>query len=55
MGTERDEIRERIRSLRERVARAAERADRDPADVTLLGACKTVDRDRVLQAVDFGL
>ena len=55
MGTERDDIRERIQSLRDRVARAAERAGRDPADVTLLGACKTVDRDRVLQAVEFGV
>ncbi|MDE2860052.1 MAG: YggS family pyridoxal phosphate-dependent enzyme [Chloroflexota bacterium] len=55
MGTKRDDIRERIRSLRERVARAAERAGRDPAAVTLLGACKTVDRDRVLQAVEFGV
>ena len=55
MGTERDEIRERIRSLRDRVARAAERAGRDPADVTLLGACKTVDRDRVLRAVELGV
>ena len=37
------------------LARAAESAGRNPADVTLLGACKTVDRDRVLQAVDFGI
>lgn len=55
MGTESDDIRERIRSLRDRVARAAERAGRDPADVTLLGACKTVDRDRVMRAVECGV
>ena len=55
MSTVQDEIRDRILSLRERVARAAERAGRDPAEVTLLGACKTVDRERVLQAVTFGV
>ena len=55
MSTVQDEIRDRILSVRERVTRAAERAGRDPADVTLLGACKTVDRERVLQAVTLGV
>ena len=55
LGTERDEIRDNVRSLQDRLARAAERAGRDPADVTLLGASKTVDRDRVVHAVELGI
>lgn len=55
MAAERDEIRDHVRALRERLARAAERAGRDPSDVTLLGACKTVDRDRVVLAVESGI
>ena len=55
LGTERDDIRGHVRALRERLARAAERAGRDPSDVTLLGACKTVGRDRVVQAVESGI
>lgn len=55
LSTEHDEIRDRVRAVRERLTRAAERAGRDPADVTLLGACKTVERDRVVQAVELGI
>ena len=55
MGTERDEILDNVRAVRDRLVRAAERAGRDPADITLLGACKTVDRDRVVQAVELGI
>ena len=55
MSTERDEIRDHVWAVRDRLARAAERAGRDPADVTLLGACKTVGRDRVVQAVELGI
>ena len=55
LGTERDEIRDNVRSLRDRLARSAARAGRDPADITLLGACKTVDRDRVVLAVELGV
>ncbi len=55
LGTEWDEIRDNVRSLRDRLARAAARAGRDASDITLLGASKTVDRDRVLQAVEFGV
>ena len=55
LGTERDEIRDNVRSVRDRLVRAAERAGRDPADITLLGACKTVDRDRVVHAVELGV
>lgn len=55
LSTEYDEIQDRVRAVRERLTRAAERAGRDPADVTLLGACKTVGRDRVVQAVELGI
>ena len=55
LNAEHDEIGRRILALRERVARAAERAGRNPQDVTLLGACKTVERDRALRAVAFGV
>ena len=55
MGTERDEILDNVRAARDRLVRAAERAGRDPADITLLGASKTVDRDRVVQAVELGI
>ncbi len=55
MNAENDEIGRRVRSLRERIARAAERAGRNPAGVTLLGACKTVERSRALRAVELGV
>ena len=55
MSTERDEILDNLRAARDRLVRAAERAGRDPADITLLGACKTVDRNRVVQAVELGI
>ena len=50
---------ERLRIARERVleriARAAERAGRDPADVTLVAVSKTVTADRLRAAVAAGL
>jgi pyridoxal phosphate enzyme (YggS family) len=50
---------ERLRVARERVleriARAAERAGRDPADVTLVAASKTVSADRLRAAVAAGV
>ena len=55
MSMAKEEIRARILSVRERIARAAERAGRDAGQVTLLGACKQVDRERVLQAIDLGI
>ena len=39
----------------ERIARAAERAGRDPADVTLVAVSKTVSEDRLRAAVAAGL
>jgi pyridoxal phosphate enzyme (YggS family) len=48
-------IRANLEQVRERIARAAERAGRRPADVLLIGVSKTVDVDRIRDAVDAGL
>ncbi|MDA0988322.1 MAG: YggS family pyridoxal phosphate-dependent enzyme [Chloroflexi bacterium] len=45
----------RIEEIHKKIARAAERAGRDPAQVTVLGACKQVERERVLQAIALGI
>lgn len=50
-----DEIRANIERVRERIARAAERAGRRADDVLLVGVSKTVDVDRIRQAVAAGL
>ncbi len=50
-----DEIRANIDRVRERIARAAERAGRRAEDVLLVGVSKTVDVDRIRQAVAAGL
>ena len=39
----------------QRVAQAAQRAGRSPEDVTILGASKTVDPERVLQGIAQGI
>jgi len=41
--------------VRERVARAAERAGRKPADVLLIGVSKTVEAERIRQAIAAGV
>ncbi|MBM3469509.1 MAG: YggS family pyridoxal phosphate-dependent enzyme [Armatimonadetes bacterium] len=48
-------IEERYRAVVERIARAAERAGRDPASVTLIGVTKGVGAARVREAVAAGL
>jgi pyridoxal phosphate enzyme (YggS family) len=45
-------VAERVAEVRERIAAAAARAGRDPADVTLVAATKTVDAARVQEVVD---
>ncbi|HET9491818.1 MAG TPA: YggS family pyridoxal phosphate-dependent enzyme [Methylomirabilota bacterium] len=50
-----DEIRINLERVRERIARAAERAGRRPDDVLLVGVSKTVDVGRIRQAVAAGL
>ena len=48
-------IQARIEGLLQRIAAAASRGSRDPAAVTLMGASKTVDPERIALATDLGL
>jgi len=45
----------RIGKVRERIVRAAQRSGRDESEITILGACKQVERDRVMQAIALGI
>jgi pyridoxal phosphate enzyme (YggS family) len=47
-------IRTRLTAVRDRIARAAERAKRDPAGVRLIAVSKTFDADAVRAAADAG-
>ncbi len=49
------DIRANLERVRERIARAAERAGRRPEDVLLIGVSKTVDVERIRRAVAAGL
>ena len=49
------DIRTNLERVRERVARAAERAGRRPDDVLIVGVSKTVDVARVRAAIAAGL
>jgi pyridoxal phosphate enzyme (YggS family) len=44
-----------LAAVNERIARAAAKADRDPAAITLVGVSKTVDRDVVAAAIEAGV
>jgi pyridoxal phosphate enzyme (YggS family) len=48
-------IRASVERVRERVARAAERAGRPAADILLIGVSKTVDVERVREAIAAGV
>jgi pyridoxal phosphate enzyme (YggS family) len=48
-------IRENLEIVRERIAGACERAGRDPGEVTLVAVTKTVETDRIREAVDAGV
>lgn len=50
-----DLISENLRTLRARIAAAAERAGRDPRDITLVGVTKTHGPDAVAAAIAAGL
>lgn len=50
-----DEISVNLERVRERVARAAERAGRRPDDVLLIGVSKTVDVERIRRALAAGI
>jgi pyridoxal phosphate enzyme (YggS family) len=49
-----EEIRERLARVRQQIARAAERAGRNPEEITLIAVSKTFDAATVQQAVDAG-
>jgi pyridoxal phosphate enzyme (YggS family) len=49
------DIRENVERVRERIARAAQRAGRRPDDVLLIGVSKTVDVARIRTALSAGL
>jgi len=50
-----EEIARRVAAIRGRIARAAERAGRDPDDVVLVGAAKRQEPERLRAAWDAGL
>src|ERR1019366_8693090 len=51
MGT----LRERLAAVRERITRAAERARRDPAEITLLAVTKVFPAAAIREAYELGL
>ena len=48
-------IRENIDVIKAKIAKAAEKAGRNPEDVLLLAVTKTIDVERIREAVDYGL
>jgi len=49
------DIRANIENVRERIAKAAERAGRDPSEIILVGATKQVPVERIREAIACGL
>ena len=52
---EKNELQDRIHSVQERIARAAERAGRDPQEIILVAASKMNDAERVRAAIAAGI
>ncbi|MDD2274964.1 MAG: YggS family pyridoxal phosphate-dependent enzyme [Smithellaceae bacterium] len=50
-----DEIKTNILNIRERITAAAARANRDPAGIRLMAVSKTVEPERIRQALDAGI
>lgn len=50
-----DNIETRLQAIRTRISNAAQRAGRDPDEISLLAASKTVDKQIVLDAIASGL
>jgi pyridoxal phosphate enzyme (YggS family) len=50
-----EQVRANIDQIRQRIAAAAERARRNPDDVTLIAVSKTVPVDRIVSALDAGI
>ncbi len=46
---------ENIKKIRENIAEAALRSGRNPSDIRLMGVTKTVDDDRIMEAIDCGV
>ena len=50
-----DHLAERVKAINEKIRNAAIRVGRDPSDISLMAASKTVDRDIVLSAIASGI
>ncbi len=48
-------IKENIAAVRARIAAAAQRAGRNPEDITLVAVSKTVEPQRIIEAIDGGI
>jgi uncharacterized pyridoxal phosphate-containing UPF0001 family protein len=46
---------ENIKNIYRRISHAAMRVERDPCDVKLIAVTKTVDTERIKEAIDWGL
>ena len=55
MTPDREQVARNVAEIRERIARAAARSGRRAAEVTLVGATKTVEPERIRWAVDAGV
>lgn len=55
MKTESNSISEKASDVYKRMSRAAMKADRNSEDVTLIAVTKTVDIERIIEAIDAGL
>jgi PLP dependent protein len=49
------EIRDNLQRVRERIERAARRAGRDPKEISLVAVSKTVEIERIREAIDAGV
>ncbi|MCS7185359.1 MAG: YggS family pyridoxal phosphate-dependent enzyme [Armatimonadetes bacterium] len=50
-----ERVKENLEKVRERIALAAERVGRDPSEIVLVGATKSVDVERISAAIEAGL
>ncbi|MEN6464908.1 MAG: YggS family pyridoxal phosphate-dependent enzyme, partial [Syntrophaceae bacterium] len=49
------DVAENIREVKEKIAAAALRAGRNPSEIKLMGVTKTVDDDRIMEAIRAGI
>lgn len=50
-----EQVKENLAKVKERIALAAERVGRDPSEIVLVGATKSVDVERIRAAIEAGL